>query len=189
MEKFLSNLLLYLLASSKKMFATTIIFIIYLYILMLPDFLAFDKHLVTSNYWKKCSFASLNPISLLQSAAGTWEFKYSTTWILSCKAFTVCQTDLATMAVKRSEVHVNKERIHLAPSSDDLASVFWIMGDISYPLSGQQASPKFLLKLIITQLEDQDLKVLAYRQTWRSSPHSSGYGVKAESGLFSCHLQ
>lgn len=50
MEKYLSNLLLYLLASSKKMFATTIIFIIYLYILMLPDFLAFDKHLVTSNY-------------------------------------------------------------------------------------------------------------------------------------------
>lgn len=41
-EKYLSNLSLYLLASFKKMFATIIIFIIYLYILMLPDFLAFD---------------------------------------------------------------------------------------------------------------------------------------------------
>lgn len=42
MEKYLANLLLYLLVSFKKMFATITIFIIYLYILMLPDFLAFD---------------------------------------------------------------------------------------------------------------------------------------------------
>lgn len=71
---------------------------------------------------------------------------------------------LGLNSCQESEVHVNKERIHLTPSSDDLALVFCIVGDIlSYPVSQAAGKSQFLLKLIITQLEDQDLKVLAYK--------------------------
>lgn len=66
-------------------------------------------------------------------------------------------------------MHVSKERIRLAPSSDDLASVFCIVGDIlSHPVSWATGKSQVSIEAkdsdyFIAQLEDQDLKVLAYR--------------------------